>query len=62
VGYARHRALVGIGIESPERRDAMLHHAVEIFVAGLRKPEDAKENRAAAHGRGRNSLIAKSTV
>jgi TetR/AcrR family transcriptional repressor of mexJK operon len=35
VGYARHRALVGIGIESAERRDAMLHHAVDMFIRGL---------------------------
>jgi AcrR family transcriptional regulator len=36
VGYARHRALVGIGIEPAERREALLHHAVETFVRGVR--------------------------
>lgn len=35
VGYARHRALVGIGVESMERRNTMLHHAVETFVRGV---------------------------
>lgn len=63
VGYARHRALVGIGVESPERRDAMLRHAVEIFIAGLRKPaEDEKPARTAKRDTDKNSPIVKSSV
>jgi TetR/AcrR family transcriptional regulator, mexJK operon transcriptional repressor len=51
VGYARHRALVGIGVETAERRDTMLRHAVETFVRGV---STARDDKAGGTARARN--------
>ena len=47
VGYARHRALVGIGVETVERRDQMLHHAVKTFMKGVSTEQSGKARREA---------------